>query len=690
MSESGPSIRRRPADDSNENAATTESPPAKRPRKHFSACQRCHARKIKCSGEKPCTGCIALKQAETCIYAPRDRKVTVSENYLQQVLAENEQLKQSTTSTGRSSPVNGNPSPSQAEQSSDPDADVRNPLIEDRAWFVPCTSSSPPVYIGEAACTAFATRLRQSLDQSATTHRPRTSYVKDDEIILASKRDVSWPTRMQAQLLVKIALAHVGRSYHLTLVKSTLKRLDQVYQESNFNDPMFTCKFFALFGLGEVYSNRTPKHPEDVVHGLRYFLKASSLVQIFPERATIDHIENMVLLAFFSYTMNRRNSAHHWMSSALRLSLTLGLHHNISDAIIADPVARQHRIRTWWTIYICDRMWGSKMGHPVAIQDDDISVDKPSEGNLRAADREEFSPSSEYVNASIKLARISGSIVSNIYSRRKNGPPFVQSVQTILRDLKIWVASLPEGLKLDQKGIGTGRPRNIVSLHLAFNQSVILATRPVLLHVFKQSAQNPDAEIGTPNGIVSPMTAVLGEACLHAARHSNSMLTQCWIEGSLTLFGFLDAQYLFSSALILAISIMSGGTKSDIDGFETTIQMLHGLKRSGNLSATDFADHLDEVKKEMDQYRALHNLARGMNSAGIHTPAGMNQEPNSGFGSVAELLTTEMALLEQPMQDFLAQPDMSGAFPNPMESIDDLSLLYSWPLDWNVNQQLLQ
>lgn len=109
------------------------------------------------------------------------------------------------------------------------------------------------------------------------------------------------------------------------------------------------------------------------------------------------------------------------------------------------------------------------MGYPVVIQDEDISVDYPSLAGLNDLQADEFSPSTEYITTGIKLARIAGNIVSNIYSRRKPGPPFVQSVQKILSDLKVWVASLPESLKLDEEGISIGRPRNIISLHLAFN-----------------------------------------------------------------------------------------------------------------------------------------------------------------------------------------------------------------------------
>lgn len=165
--------------------------------------------------------------------------------------------------------------------------------------------------------------------------------------------------------------------------------------------------------------------------------------------------------------MNRRYSAYSWIGSALRLSTTIGLHLNLPHTVMIDPVDRQHRVRIWWTIYICDRMWGSKSGHPLIIQDSDISVDMPSMANLNEQEKEMF-PDPDYIISSITLARIVGGIIGTIYCRGQP-PPFVPSVQKVLRDLNHWVATLPESIKLAPAGGFT--PRHIASLHLSFNQA---------------------------------------------------------------------------------------------------------------------------------------------------------------------------------------------------------------------------
>lgn len=131
-----------------------------------------------------------------------------------------------------------------------------------------------------------------------------------------------------------------------------------------------------------------------------------------------------------------------------------------------DPVARQHRVRIWWTIYICDRMWGSKSGHPLMIPDRDITVDLPSFSGLSDEERTAF-PDPDHIIASIKLAKIAGNIITTVYCRG-HPPPFIQSVQKVLGDLNAWMAALPDSIRLAETASCTSR--HVVSLHLSFNQ----------------------------------------------------------------------------------------------------------------------------------------------------------------------------------------------------------------------------
>lgn len=152
----------------------------------------------------------------------------------------------------------------------------------------------------------------------------------------------------------------------------------------------------------------------------------------------------------------------------MRLGLTIGLNHNIPESQLIDPVEHQHRVRIWWTIYICDRMWGSKMGLPSQISDEDIHLDMPSTITPPELHNEQFSDT-EYLKANINLARIVGETIAKLYSRRKYNETFLQRVQKLLKALKNWVETLPEHLRLDENDPELNK-KHIISLHLSFNQ----------------------------------------------------------------------------------------------------------------------------------------------------------------------------------------------------------------------------
>lgn len=160
----------------------------------------------------------------------------------------------------------------------------------------------------------------------------------------------------------------------------------------------------------------------------------------------------------------------------MRMGLTIGLNHNIPESQLIDPVERQHRVRIWWTIYIFDRTWGSKMGLPSQISDEDIHLDMPSDISPRELHEEQFSDT-EYLTANIKLARIVGETIARLYSRRKYKETFMQRVQKLLKSLKNWVETLPEHLRLNPDDPEMNK-KHIISLHLSFNQVLRSITHP--------------------------------------------------------------------------------------------------------------------------------------------------------------------------------------------------------------------
>ncbi|OQE01181.1 hypothetical protein PENVUL_c044G05399 [Penicillium vulpinum] len=624
-------------------------------RKKFVACQRCHSHKIKCSGDQPCSKCRTVGLADECAYATRDRQVKVSENYLDQILAENQLLKERSIASAQVTETN-DPSQRGPSRTADvPDrTGIQNPLIGDRAWFHRYDPSSPPIYIGEAACSAFATRFRRFLSGNISMpHIPRTQYEREETIAAANEGDVQWPSLHHARLLVRIAIHQIGHIYHLMMRKATLDKLEEIYQTQDFDCTANKCKFFALFAFGQAYSIRSEPNSGSRVPGTSYFSRAMGLVQILPERTSVTHLETLLLLSLFSYYLNRRHSAYILIGNAMRMGLTIGLNHNIPESQLIDPVERQHRIQIWWTIYIFDRMWGSKMGLPMQILDEDIHVDMPSTISPRWRHEEELSDS-EYMTANIKLARIVGEAITRLYSRRKYQETFLQRVQKLLKALKHWVETLPESLRLNMEDLESSK-KPIVSLHMAFNQCVILTTRPTLLHLLMTLSKKGKPHSNTVNNTsgmgteseseevsVSRPVLTLSEACIHAARHSHSMILTRWINGSMPTFGYFHAHYLFSSALILAMSsFVPIGNPTDMTGFDSALDLLRSMAENGNLAAAEFYHNLKQVKICLAGYPGVW---RGEGSAEMAAGGELTSNTNTSASGNAPSGTGALAL----------------------------------------------
>ncbi|KAH8703218.1 fungal-specific transcription factor [Talaromyces proteolyticus] len=638
------------------------------------SCHRCHAHKVKCSGERPCEKCRLAGCAEECNYVSRDRQVKVNESYLDQVMMENKWLKEQLHDIKNSS---SETSPQGPEVSaSDPDSNVRNPLLGDRAWFYSYDPSVPPIYIGEAACTAFATRLRQFLSRNPDVpHCPRTQYIKEPNLHALSGAETDWPSLAQARLLVKVAFNQAGRVYHLFLRDSTLDQLEEMYRGRNFQDSVVRCKFLAIFALGEVYSGRSTTHSDCAVPGAAYYVRAMMMIPILPERPNLTHIECLLLLSLYSYFLNRRHSGFLLIGNALRMALIIGLNHNIPERQCMNPVERQHRVRIWWAIYVFDRMWGSKTGFPLAVADNDIYVDMPSEV---AADSQFSDP--EYFVASIELSKITGQVIDKVYSRKEHPASFLHREQQLLIALKNWVQCLPSSIRLSRD---QSTPKHVLSLHLQFNQCMILATRPILLYVLMclRGNRGVAATRKSPEKVSQPLL-ILSEACIHAARHSNLLITDEWIEGSMPIFCYFYAQYLFSVALVLLIStLLPPGNTNDYTSFETAFEILGSMSKHGNLAATEFHDNLRSVKHCLTEEFAPrtaenyintdilsicgisegHEEEQGVNgSAGLLPSLDTVEDPALLYSTTADNLTAEMALSGPMMQNFLMQSDIDA------------------------------
>jgi len=176
-------------------------------------------------------------------------------------------------------------------------------------------------------------------------------------------------------------------------------------------------------------------------------------------------------------------------------------------------------------------------------------------------------------------------------------------------------------------------------------------------------ADHPDAS--SLNSVIT----TLKEASIQSARHSIELLTQAWVDGSLALIGHFDAQCLFSSAMVLAISTVLSQSKSDTDRLDSACELLDLMAKSGNLSGLEFSGHMQRIKQDCEDYKQNRGTTGGPRLASNDVPTPLSTH------SRAEV-TTEMVLGQTTMQDFLTQVDFAFDIPN----FDADHLFLDWTL----------
>ena len=171
----------------------------------------------------------------------------------------------------------------------------------------------------------------------------------------------------------------------------------------------------------------------------------------------------------------------------------------------------------------------------------------------------------------------------------------------------------------------------------------------------------------------------LSEACVTCARHSYGLLTDNWTNGSLMVFDYFDTQYMFSTATILAISVLweRNTCSGDRDRLECVGQFLLQLKLNGNLAAAEFHQHVSAIMPLLEE-RQSESRSRDRAHAVPDTAGDSSFGMTLAQGYSDQRATTEITLNEPFFQDLLAQPATDLQFIDQASFMDvDPSLYWS-------------
>ncbi|EGV60455.1 hypothetical protein CANTEDRAFT_111556 [Yamadazyma tenuis ATCC 10573] len=436
-------------------------------------------------------------------------------------------------------------------------------------------------------------------------------------------------------------------------------------------ETMWFCKILLIFATGEMYLGtesdvhiKTAKHqykaenkkqkkeantnrtfPKNTLPGSGYFYQASELFTGLFASGAIDNItkdggiEVMLLYAFFLQVADCTIASYFYFGLALRSALILGWHVD-SEQNTLDRFELEHRRRLWWTVYMYERMLSSKAGLPLSFSDDSVSTELPKDIDMSLVDFPAddsdvrgyyIFPSAEYINNCVTITQINAIILSCLYTKQPT-INILPVVSDLVHRLMNWKNSLPEFLKIDFQSEDLKISRLIVNLMTEYFQGINLAVRPLLFHFASKKLK----ELQTQNNVnkyvdlsrYSKNVITLLNASFQASINTVRSIWALLPDNMVALFGWMDREYLFTSALTLILFNSSFGlhdaTKEHLDHALTVFTK---MKKLGNYPAAVRRAQLLKLISILDFNRVMRDLLTKHDDEGLFSTSVSPNDP---------------------------------------------------------------
>ncbi|EQB46590.1 hypothetical protein CGLO_14349 [Colletotrichum gloeosporioides Cg-14] len=407
-----------------------------------------------------------------------------------------------------------------------------------------------------------------------------------------------------ARRLFAAQYTYIGTIFSFTDPK---EKFDQLLTEAYRGPPdpsdkeacLSYAKVLIILAFGQLYSVnqwvdfRGPP-------GFEYFTHALNLLPDTHEEGSILCVETLALIGYFMQNMNRRDAAFLYIGMALRMAISLGLHHEVgysptpttlqgqdANPESIDHDTREHRRRVWWSVYSLDRILSVKSGNPITIQDEDIGVDLPS----RLSREAEYCPA-VVLRHYTELSRILGEIHNTIYRRTsktapKSGQRLMASVQGIILGLSKWNQDLPDDLRFDPARLSISRES--VSTFAHYYQCINMTARPLLFHVVQKrlkrirTSNDPGEKERDWKEGLSQTTVRVIDMCIGAAQDTINMMTVAAQRDLVATYGYMDGEHVFSASIVLVmVCVVFPTNASNMLAMNAGLDLLRGMGERGN------------------------------------------------------------------------------------------------------------
>lgn len=164
------------------------------------------------------------------------------------------------------------------------------------------------------------------------------------------------------------------------------------------------AQFLLVLAFGEAFTSRGE---HEAVSGIEYASRALSLIPaLVPiELDTVAAVEALCLAALYLQSIDLRLLSSQLVGQALRICAIEGWHRRASLDVRGTGHFRRC-VTIFWIVYVIDREFGTLVGNPSSIRDEDVTVESPSELVQ--------SPAFSALALQVRLARLTAIILQGI------------------------------------------------------------------------------------------------------------------------------------------------------------------------------------------------------------------------------------------------------------------------------------
>ncbi|KAF9696711.1 hypothetical protein EKO04_005317 [Ascochyta lentis] len=566
------------------------------------ACDPCRSKKVKCSGQQPCSYC-AQRSLECVFSRPEKRKLAYS-SQLRELQDKVARFEQQTRTTPAQNNIEDQPGPPASHTTPVPPCiSIGSEPGTPRSIYV------GPGYVASAAVPSPATSGRVAPASALSSTETFGSEVRMLLVSGPSRVTVispsgsaaaieGWPSEVEANELLELVASHVGVSQQLFDVRILADNMSLLYTDTSSQvnvAELLIVQMCLVFAIGRLLQAKPEENGD--LPGTRFFNEAMRRMPtcLSLRQYHLLGIEVPGLTALYLQITDRKADAYLYSNMALHLAISHGLH-NTSDTSYRSENIRSNRL--WWSIYMQDRRLCAAGGYPMSIEDHAISTRAPFDAAGYA--------SATALAVNTQTARITGRITSTIYSRKDmQEHEFTNEVQNILHALHDIETTMPaeytmrfEPSRLTIAGKDFAEAplisaRTSAGLYISVFSAVIHAVRPILLHMARRNRHPEGAQAVSE---MNPSLVRLAEICVETSSKMLAVLKQLRTREILAKHAFLDLDTTFSVGFIFVlVEAIDPGKNLGLDGINGCRSILRNLADLGNRAAANRLTELEQM-----------------------------------------------------------------------------------------------